>query len=515
MVWRGPLDAERLPGLHEFDLLDGTVPGHTHKHVREAPEEHVLWHAPQHERTWAKRTVVEILDPQYPRQWHLDRLDVPRAWSVYGVSGAGVRIAVVDDGLQHTHGDIRDNYAADSSYDFNYGDPDPYVSHSRDYHGTSAAGVAVARDDGHVCGVGSAYRAQVAGLRILSKASTDSIEARALTHKDQLNHIYTNSWGPIDDGARLEGPGPLARRAIWGDTGDPAHSSIVQGRNGLGSIYVWAGGNGRTHRDNCNYDGWANSRYTITVGATDYQDNQAWYSESCAMLAVSAPSSGTRGHGITTSDLRGRAGHSASDCTHGFGGTSSAAPLVAGVVALVLEANPALNWREVQACMIHGARAPLAHRDDEDAQINQAGLWFHHGFGFGMVNATASVEHALRIHRMPSRWGLPRAQERILSHHSELQDAHIPQGTSHALCDTIRFPWLPYDHHREHDGHLVVEHVEVHPTIHHRHRGDLVITLTSPHGTVASLSSSHGGLGARHSGYVDLREHCNVGRTIV
>ena len=59
--------------------------------------------------------------------------------------------------------------------------------------------------------------------------------------------IFSNSWGPTDDGQTLEGPGPLTLAALA--------DGVQNGRNGLGSIYVWAVGNGASVGDNCNYDG--------------------------------------------------------------------------------------------------------------------------------------------------------------------------------------------------------------------------------------------------------------------
>ncbi len=79
-----------------------------------------------------------------------------------------------------------------------------------------------------------------------------------------MNHILSSSWGPYDDGMRLEGPGTFLTRAFeqGARTGvilsfcsfSFAHNSFT-GRNGKGAIYVWAAGNGRGARDNCNYDG--------------------------------------------------------------------------------------------------------------------------------------------------------------------------------------------------------------------------------------------------------------------
>jgi subtilisin family serine protease len=106
-------------------------------------------------------------------------------------------------------------------------------------------------------------------------------------------------------------------------------------------------------------------------------------------MLVAAPSNGGN-KGITTCDLMGIYGYNklpgaAGDCTDSFGGTSSAAPLVAGVVALVLGANRNLGWKDVQLILLSTASKvdPL----DSDWTQNGAGRWVNHKYGFGLVNA--------------------------------------------------------------------------------------------------------------------------------
>mgnify|MGYP002384929325 CR=1 FL=1 len=76
---------------------------------------------------------------------------------------------------------------------------EPLPSLSDDYHGTRCAGeiAAVVNDR---CGVGVAYKSKVSGIRILSGDVTDEIEAASLNYMWDVNHIYSNSWGPYDNG---------------------------------------------------------------------------------------------------------------------------------------------------------------------------------------------------------------------------------------------------------------------------------------------------------------------------
>lgn len=97
------------------------------------------------------------------------------------------------------------------------------------------------------CGVGIAYNSSIGGVRMLDGTVTDQVEARALSLNPDHVDIYSASWGPEDDGKTVDGPGRLAKRAFV--------DGIRKGRRGLGSIFIWASGNGGRKQDNCNCDG--------------------------------------------------------------------------------------------------------------------------------------------------------------------------------------------------------------------------------------------------------------------
>lgn len=245
----------------------------------------IVWHERQVPRQQQKRSVFSLgsgwqpRDPLYAQQWHLQPLTsaiqmrVQEAWSSLdafplGARGNGTVIAIVDDGLQRIHPDLRQNYQGNLSYDFNDEDEDPTPARG-DGHGTSAAGVAGAGANNGACGVGVCPECKLAGLRLIGGPSSDYMEAMALSHLSGEISIYSNSWGPADDGRTMEAPGRITQAAL--------EQSSTNGRNGKGSIYVWAGGNGGAANDNGNYDGYANSRFTIAVGAIAHDGRRSYY----------------------------------------------------------------------------------------------------------------------------------------------------------------------------------------------------------------------------------------------
>lgn len=152
---------------------------------------------------------------------------------------------------------------------------------------------------------------------------TDLIEASSLSYKPQHVHIYSSSWGPNDDGSTVDGPGPLAIKAF--------ENGVRYGRGGLGSVFVWAAGNGGRKGDSCNCDGYAVSPLTISVSSASETDYKPWYLEQCSSTLTSTYSSGgIHEKQIVTTDLHHR-------CTSSHTGTSASAPLGAAMIALALE----------------------------------------------------------------------------------------------------------------------------------------------------------------------------------
>ncbi|KAK0562432.1 pheromone processing endoprotease [Tilletia horrida] len=408
-----------------------------------------------------------IADPIFPEQWHLANdkrigydLNLTDVWR-QNIKGRGINVALIDDGLDMHSPDLKDNFYEEGSYDFNAHTKLPEPRVSDDQHGTRCAGeIAAVKND--VCGVGVAHEAHVAGLRILSGPISDVDEAAALNYDYNNNHIYSCSWGPPDDGKSMDAPKGLIAKAIL--------NGIHNGRHGKGSIYVFAGGNGGGSDDQCNFDGYTNSIYSMTIAAVDREGKHPYYSEMCSANLAAAWSSGSGDH-IHTTDV---AWNGKNRCTSSHGGTSAAAPLVAGVVALALQARPDLTWRDVQHIAVHSAI--MVSPDDPDWQKTQAGRHYNHKFGYGLIDAYQFVEEAKR-HKLvkPQTW----FETGNISH--PISDQFISHlGVTSTFTVTKEM--------LEKANFESLEHVTARVWIHHERRGDIDIELTSPHGTKSVLA---------------------------
>lgn len=451
---------------------------------RLADDERVVWAEQQYEKRRTRRSPLRdcidctaeglFNDPMWSQQWYLQdtrtspslpKLDlhVIPVWKK-GITGKGIVITVLDDGLEWNHTDIYANYDPDASYDFNDNDRDPFPRYdptNENKHGTRCAGEIAMQANNGKCGVGVAYNAKVGGIRMLDGIVTDAIEASSIGFNPEHVDIYSASWGPNDDGKTVEGPGRLAQKAF--------EYGIQKGRHGKGSIFVWASGNGGRQDDNCDCDGYTDSIYTISISSASQQGLSPWYAEKCSSTLATAYSSGDyTDQRISSADLH-------NDCTETHTGTSASAPLAAGIFALALEANPDLTWRELQHLVIWTSEYdPLAN--NPGWKKNGAGLMVNSRFGFGLLNAKALVDLA-----SPASWkGIPDKKECIVkddSFESRLLKAggeviiEIPTKACEGQDNAIKS----------------LEHLQLQATIEYTRRGDLHITLTSPSGTSTVL----------------------------
>jgi subtilisin family serine protease len=343
----------------------------------------------------------------FPQQWHLgpavirgvdvvEHANVVEAWA--DSRGEGVVVCVIDDGLDvaHTEFGSPGKLVAPRSVSRPRGD-DPRPGDG-DNHGTACAGVACA--DGVDKASGVAPGARLMPVRLVSGLGSQDEADAFVWAVDHGADVISCSWGPAD--------------GRWWDPTDPTHNQVVplpdntrlaieyaieHGRGGKGCVITWAAGNGAESVDN---DGYASYAKVIAVAACNDLGRQSRYSDHGAALWCSFPSSNgspSRTPGIWTTDRHGREGYNAGDeslgdaagdYTNSFGGTSSAAPGVAGVAALILSTNPDLRWDEVKDLL----RESADRIDDNATEYDENG--HSNRYGYGRVNAAAAVRLAAR-----------------------------------------------------------------------------------------------------------------------
>uniref|UniRef100_A0A668AWL9 Furin (paired basic amino acid cleaving enzyme) b n=1 Tax=Myripristis murdjan TaxID=586833 RepID=A0A668AWL9_9TELE len=444
----GPEEADRIARKHGF-INHGNVFGdYYHFRHRAVEKRSVFGHRGMHTRLHKEpqvRLLLSALTQLISNPAHQD-LNTKAAWA-QGYTGRGVVVTILDDGIEKDHPDLISNYDPEASYDVNDGDADPqprYTQRNENRHGTRCAGEVAAAANNGVCGVGVAYNAKIGGVRMLDGEVTDVVEAHSLSLNPQHIHIYSASWGPEDDGKSLDGPAKLAKEAFL--------QGITKGRGGLGSIFVWASGNGGREQDSCNCDGYTNSIYTLSISSTTQSGNVPWYSEPCSSTLATTFSSGNPGEKqIVTTDLRQK-------CTDSHTGTSASAPLAAGIIALTLEANMNLTWRDMQHLVVRTSRP--GHLSAVDWKTNGVGRRVSHSYGYGLLDAGAMVALA-------QNWTSVGPQHQCV--HTMLTDSRLG-GLSEHVCVSL-------------------EHVQARLTLSYNQRGKLAIHLISPLGTRSTLLS--------------------------
>uniref|UniRef100_A0A8C2A618 Furin (paired basic amino acid cleaving enzyme) b n=1 Tax=Cyprinus carpio TaxID=7962 RepID=A0A8C2A618_CYPCA len=362
-------------------------------------------------------------------------LNVKEAWA-QGFTGRGVVVTILDDGIEKDHPDLARNYDPDASYDVNDRDPDPqprYTQLNDNRHGTRCAGEVAAAANNGVCGVGVAYNAKIGGVRMLDGEVTDVVEAQSLSLNSQHIHIYSASWGPEDDGKTVDGPAKLAKEAFL--------QGVTEGRGGLGSIFVWASGNGGRERDSCNCDGYTNSIYTLSISSTTQYGNVPWYSEACSSTLATTYSSGNLNEKqIVTTDLRKK-------CTDSHTVMTTMTPHL-----VVRTSRP-------------------AHLITNDWRTNGVGRLVSHSYGYGLLDASAMVVLA-------RNWSSVGLQHKcVINMLTEPRDikSHLVFSRSVEACSG------------QLDFVSSLEHVQARLTLSYNHRGNLAVHLISPLGTRSTL----------------------------
>lgn len=408
-------------------------------------------------------------------QWHLKNtgarggvagvdINISAAWDSW--RGAGLRIGILDDGLQTNHPDLAANVDTANDFDWNGNDADPSPG-TFDHHGTCCAGAAAGRGNNGIGICGAAPEATLVGMRLVSPDSNDTTEAAAFLHLRDLIQIKSNSWGPSDNGSTVEGPGTLAAAAL--------EEAAATGRGGLGTLVTWAAGNGLAFGDDANYDGYANSLYTIAVTSIGDGGVQSNFAEPGANILIAAPSAGGAQE-ISTTDRTGTTGYNTSgganyaslDYHNGFDGTSASTPIVAGGLAVLLQSRPTLGWRDVKEILIRSA--VKNHATDPGWFTNAAGFHFNDKYGAGLLNVSAAVTLAAAWTNLGPLTAHSAAAPGALA---------IPDNAPAGVTKSFTFTAAQS---------LRVEQIALAVDVTHPRRGQLDYTLTSPAGTVSRLA---------------------------
>ncbi|MES2831487.1 MAG: S8 family serine peptidase [Pseudomonadota bacterium] len=323
--------------LHLVDL----PPGVLSKIVLEALKRHPHLKFVEEDRL-VKATAIPN-DPYFGSQWHTARINAPIAWD--RTLGAGVTIAIIDSGVNSSHPDL----AANMVQGYNFVENNTNTTDVCN-HGTLVAGAAagVSNNGTGIAGVAGRSRIMPIKIAYLDPASNSCLSsysaiAKGITHAaDNGARIVNVSFGPIAD--------------------SPAIQSAAQYLKSKGGLLFISAGNAGIN------ESFARNTAMIPVAATDTQDVKPGWSNYGNFIALSAP-----GTGIWTTT--GTSGYQE------MSGTSFSSPVAAGVGALMMAVNPALNNLTIEQLLYSTA-----------VDLGSPGVDTY--YGYGRVNAGAAVAAA-------------------------------------------------------------------------------------------------------------------------
>lgn len=435
-----------------------------------------------------------------------------------GFTGQGVKIAISDTGVETTHPDLNANQLTGQHRDYSQAaaaawravTADPYPIEDEG-HGTAVAGIASAVGWNNIGSRGIAPNAEFGAFLFVGNFHTTvaSYEAKFLDQLDGAFDIFNYSYG------------------YYGCAFIPTDSSVISAyqagvtmlRGGKGAIYVRAAGNDYigTNEDcdpldtsaylgNTNSSEDQNLPYLILTAAVNARGRISSYSTPGSGIWVSGLGGefGTSSPAIIAPDITSCSDGDATssyltnfdkgvytispDCSYmnHMNGTSSAAPSVAGVIALMLEANPNLTWRDVKHILavtadpIRYSTGPLSHPGtgltghvyDYLYTQNFAGYRFSNTFGFGRVNAEDAVGMA-QSYSVDLGTYLETDWTDFVSGAVNLA---IPDNSAVGASSVIN---VTTDY--------VIESIQIKLTTTHPYIGDLGVQLTSPSGTTSRI----------------------------
>ncbi len=431
--------------------------------------------------TAALSITIQWFTIEYANQFHLvntgqyfgvgsQDVSISSVWTDSNLTGNGVVIDICDDGLQIAHSELAAGARLDLSYNYETSVMNP-TGGLTDTHGTACGGVAAADGANAICGRGAAYRAQVAGHRILGFAGATSAHyADAMYNQAIATDVSSNSWGPPGCGASgctFYPTEAVIQTAI--ESGAVRGRLIASSGVRLGRPYVFAAGNEGLFGGDSNQYAYTKLKEVMTIAGSGYDGKRVVYSNTGANLFLNgkmhsqqrtapritcvhptppsnrccwhvtlcvAPTQGQSSGSGPTSNVPGiitaQGGAASNACRDDFGGTSSATPLVAGVIAVLLEARPTLNNRDIQYLL----RSTATKNDPTSGTWfqNGAGVWYSRYYGFGRVNTVAAL-NALRA----TTYAAPAAQSVVTGAAVTLMTSTVVVGDQPAINSTFAF----------------------------------------------------------------------------
>ena len=321
-------------------------------------------------------------------------------WAI--TKGKGITVAVIDDGVDINHPEFSGRIV--HPFDATENNEDPRPKLEDDAHGTSCAGMACAAGLKNGAS-GTAPEASLMPIRLRSGLGSMS-EANAFAWAaDHGADVISCSWGPAD--------------GDWWKPDDPLHThpvilpdstrlaieyALSKGRDGLGCVILFAAGNGNEEVMN---DGYCSFEGVITVAACNDSGKRSVYSDFGKAIWVCFPSNdfehtpfrhpAPASEGLRTTDRLGKPGYNESDYTNAFGGTSAACPGMAGVVALMLAANPTLSPKKIKQII----RSSCQRIDEAGGNYDQKKHSVY--YGYGRIDAGKAVVNALKVKKVASK----------------------------------------------------------------------------------------------------------------
>lgn len=410
------------------------------------------------------QAVVSLLTPDIPtnrfisKQWYLNAANIIPVWKDY--TGKGILIGQFEPGVaNYNHPDISHNMES------TWLKSEEFQRSLADEHATMVAGMMVsAKDTADIIGVSPS--AKLVSYSLFSEPTFLRVFGY-MSHVDIANH----SWGAKNF------------QSIWQNKYRllSVQYAAKNGRGGLGTVIVGSAGNDREVGGNSQVSLVNASRFSIQVGAIDAD-------EGSSISALGTPRFSNPGASILVSasgshipfpthmrDIKADS-HPINNPIIYKGGTSFAAPVISSTIALMLEANPYLGYRDVQHILLLSARRvnnnATVWEDNHARYWNGGAMHVSHDYGFGGVDAQAAVRLAetwLEKNTLENEWvAIGQAKDRVFLHQGKLaSNITMPKG-------------------------LKIEHAEITLNIFHENLSGLVVKLVSPMHTQSILLNYHG-----------------------